>query len=135
MLENYEGYLRIVTEPNGTVKVYDEMSIYHFGTKVLGIQGPHMYSMVNNGSVPKEYIVIRRDKNGEEQRYIKVTEAKAFFATREQVKDKKAVQRIEANPAMAAEAFIAMVEGSDKKLGKQLRKWWIAQNAPATETK
>jgi len=134
MLKDYEGYLRTVTE-HGMVKSYDEMSIYHFGTKVLGIQGPHMYSMVKNGSVPKELIVIRRDKNGEEQQYIKVTEAKAFFAAREQVKDKKAVQRVEANPAMIAEAFIAMVEADDKKLGKALRKYWTAKNAPATETK
>ena len=134
MLKDYEGYLRVSTE-HGIVKYHDEMSIYHFGTKVLGIQGPHMYSMVNNGSLPKEYIVIRRDKNGEEQKYVKVTEAKAFFEAKEKIKDKKAVQRVESNPAMFVDAVINMVEMSDKKLGKQLRKWWIAQNAPAPETK
>jgi hypothetical protein len=136
---NYEQYLRTEVV-KGHVTVHNEMSIYQFGTKVLGIQGPQMYSMVKNGALPSELVVVRNvtdKKTGktERQPFIIVSEAIKFFQARDLEITNKAAKRVEQNPVLVAEAFITMVEADDKKLGKALRKWWTAKNAPAPEAK
>lgn len=134
----YHKYLR--TEViKGVVTVFEEMSVYQFGTKVLGIQGPQTYSMVKNGTLPPEMIVMRnvvsKDGKTERQPFVKVPEAIKFFQARELAITSKAVKRIENNPEMFVEAVILMVEADNKKVGKVIRKWWTDKNAQATEKK
>jgi hypothetical protein len=117
---------------NGFVNV-NLQSVYKFANSI-GKRPQQLYQMLDNGSFPEEFIQYVAKAAGGHQPMVKVKEATAFFASKEEVIVDKGVKKVIENPALVADAFINMLEKDDPKLGKRVREWWAKKNAPPAAT-
>lgn len=111
---------------NGAVQC-NLQSVYAFANS-MGMRPQQLYGAIRNGSFPSEYIQNIKLPDGKVQPMVKIREATEFFATKYEERHSKAVQQIIEHPELVAEAFIAMVEADNAKLGKSLRSWWEKKN-------